>query len=85
MITGINQENNYNKFIKVNLYCCLHGRSVAQMSTNDDKTNDSSVIVALLSEITALVSANHEMLKEINGTLVEINDKMRKMLISVNH
>jgi hypothetical protein len=61
------------------------GDSVAKMSTNDDRANDFSVMVALLSEITALVRANHEMLKEISGTLVEINDKMRKMLISVNH
>jgi hypothetical protein len=61
------------------------GDSVAKMSTNDDRANDFSVMVALLSEITALVRANHEMLKEISVTLVEINDKMRKMLISVNH
>ena len=61
------------------------GDSVAKMSTNDDRANDFSVMVALLSEITALVRANHEMLKEPSGTLVEINDKMRKMLISVNH
>ena len=61
------------------------GDSVAKMSTNDDRANDFSVMVALLSEFTALVMANQEMLKEISWTLVEINDKMRKMLISVTH
>jgi hypothetical protein len=55
------------------------------VSTNDDKANDFSTVVALLSKITTLVSANHEMLKEISRTLAEINEKMRKMLISVNH
>ena len=46
------------------------GNSIAKVSTSDDKTNEFPLLLSLF-EIIALLSPNHEMLREISRTLTE--------------